>query len=91
MVGALRFLALIGHYLINFAGIIPRASALELAKAKEVIDRLRYYLKQEKIANADLIRKIDCSKKALFKARKVINRQNDELRRACRRNEVLER
>ncbi|KAG1331125.1 hypothetical protein COCNU_02G010930 [Cocos nucifera] len=42
MKSALRSLALLGHYLVSFAEITPRASALELVEAKEEIDRLSF-------------------------------------------------
>ena len=74
MEGALRSLALLGHYLVSFVGIIPGASALELAEAKEEIDQLKYHLEQEKAANADLVKKIDYFEKALSDARKMIDR-----------------
>ena len=44
MAGAFRSLALVGHYLANFAGVTSRDSSLELAEVKDEIDRLRYYL-----------------------------------------------
>ena len=36
MEGPLRFLSLIGYYLVNFVGVIPGASALELVEVKEI-------------------------------------------------------
>ncbi|EHA8590495.1 hypothetical protein COCNU_scaffold019491G000020 [Cocos nucifera] len=90
MMGALRSLTLIGYYLVNFAKITG-ASTLELAEVREEIDRLRYHLEQEKAANANLIKEIDCSAKMLSEAREMIDRRNDKLERARRRIEVLER
>ncbi|KAG1362579.1 putative LRR receptor-like serine/threonine-protein kinase [Cocos nucifera] len=91
MAGAFRFLALIGHYLVNFTRITFGASALELAKAREEIDRLRYLLEQEKAANAKLVKKVDYFEKALREARDTINRRDNEIRRAHARNEDLKR
>ena len=45
MEGALRSLALLGHYFVSFVGIVPETLALELDEAKDEIDRLRYHLK----------------------------------------------
>ena len=53
------------HYLVNFIGITSKASALELVEVKEEIDKLKYLLKQEKVANAELFNEIDYSEKAL--------------------------
>ena len=44
MTSALKSLARIGRYLVNFAGVTSEASPLELIKAREEIDRLRYLL-----------------------------------------------
>ncbi|EHA8586406.1 hypothetical protein COCNU_scaffold000320G000030 [Cocos nucifera] len=63
----------------------------ELAKAREEIDRLRYYLEQEKAANTELTKEIDCSEKVLFEAHEMINHRDDKLKRDHRRIEVLER
>ena len=68
MISAFRSLILVGHYLINFARITLGASALELAEAREKIDRLRYHLEQEKATNAVLTKEINCSEKAFFEA-----------------------
>ncbi|KAG1363320.1 hypothetical protein COCNU_11G001470 [Cocos nucifera] len=68
MTGALRFLTLISHYLANFAGVAFGVSSLELVEVKKEIDMLKYHLKQEKAVNANLIKEIDYSKKALFDA-----------------------
>ena len=48
-------------------------------------------MEQEKVANVDLVKKIDYSEKTLFEAREMIDRRDIELERAHRRNEVLER
>ncbi|KAG1330528.1 putative paramyosin-like [Cocos nucifera] len=81
MAGSLRSLALIGHYLASFTGVTSRVSSLELIEAKKEIDRLKYQLEQEKIANADLIKEIDCSKKTLFDAQEKIDHRDDEIDR----------
>ncbi|KAG1363679.1 hypothetical protein COCNU_11G005060 [Cocos nucifera] len=46
---------------------------------------------EEKIVNADLVKKIDCSEKALSKAQEMIDQQDDELSRTHQRIEILER
>ncbi|KAG1364547.1 hypothetical protein COCNU_11G013740 [Cocos nucifera] len=84
-------LALLSHYLTSFIGAAFGFSPLELVEAKNELEKLKYYLEKEKAANADLIKEIDCSEKVLFKAQEVIDRKNDELSRACRRIEVLEK
>ena len=66
MTDALKSLARIGHYLVNFIRISHGAPALELAETKE-IDRLKYLLEQEKIANAELVKEIDRFEEALRK------------------------
>ena len=91
MEGVLRSLSLLGHYLVSFIGIVLGVSALELVEAKEKISQLKYYLEQEKTANADLFKKIDCSEKALFETRKMIDRRDVELEQTHRRIEILER
>ncbi|KAG1368385.1 hypothetical protein COCNU_14G008530 [Cocos nucifera] len=87
---AFRSLALVGHYLANFAGV-AEFSPLELVEVKGDLEKFKYYLEQKKAANADLVKKIDCSERALSKAREVIDRRDDELSRAHRRIEILER
>ena len=91
MVGAFRSLALVGHYLANFAGVTSRVSSLELAEMREEFDRLRYYLEQEKAANIELNKEIDCSEKVFFEVHEMIDRRDDELKMAHRRIEVLKR
>ncbi|KAG1368247.1 hypothetical protein COCNU_14G007150 [Cocos nucifera] len=86
----LMSLTLIEHYLVSFAGI-TRASALELAEVKEEIDKLRYHLEQEKATNAELTKEVDCSEEALWETPEMIDRRDDEMRRAYRRIEDLER
>ncbi|EHA8587514.1 hypothetical protein COCNU_scaffold002508G000010 [Cocos nucifera] len=91
MVGDLRSLALMGHYLVSFTGITSGVSSLELVKAKEEIDMLKYHLEQEKAATVDLIKEIDCSKKAVFEVQEKIDRRDDEIDRSHWRIKVLER
>ncbi|EHA8586592.1 hypothetical protein COCNU_scaffold000558G000040 [Cocos nucifera] len=91
MADAFRSLALVSHYLVNFAGISSKSSSLKLIEVKEELERFKYYLEQEKTANADLIKEINCSKKALFEAQEKIDHRYDKLSRAHQRIEVLER
>ncbi|EHA8589755.1 hypothetical protein COCNU_scaffold012163G000010 [Cocos nucifera] len=53
------------------SGYLP----LELVEVKGELDKFKYYLEQEKTANANLIKEIDYSEKALSKAQEVINRK----------------
>ena len=73
MMGVLKFLARIGRYLVNFTSVTSETSVLELTEAREEIDRLRYLLEQEKATNAELVKNIDCSKKALLEAQEMID------------------
>ncbi|EHA8587171.1 hypothetical protein COCNU_scaffold001517G000030 [Cocos nucifera] len=90
MVGAFRSLALVGYYLADFVGVSSGISSLEFVEAKE-IDRLKYYLEQDKATNVELVKELDCSEKALFEAREMIDHRDDELEWVHRRIEVLER
>ncbi|KAG1330692.1 putative uncharacterized membrane protein [Cocos nucifera] len=72
MAGAFRFLALVSHYLANFAGVSSGSSSLELVEVKEELERFKYFLEQEKIINTILIKEIDRSKKALSEAQEMI-------------------
>ncbi|KAG1368188.1 hypothetical protein COCNU_14G006560 [Cocos nucifera] len=85
--GAFNSLASLSHYLASFVGATSGFSPLELMEAKNELEKLKYYLEQEKAANVDLIKDIDCSKKALSEAQKVINRKDDELSKVCHRIE----
>lgn len=60
-------------------------------EAKEEIDKLEYLLEQEKTVNAELVKEVDRSEEALREAQETINRRDDEMRRANRRIEDLER
>lgn len=64
---------------------------MELMEAKEEIDKLEYLLEQEKTVNAELVKEVDRSEEALREAQETINRRDDEMRRANRRIEDLER
>ncbi|EHA8588634.1 putative paramyosin-like [Cocos nucifera] len=84
-----KSLASISHYLVNFAGATFRFSPLELVKERGKLKKFKYYFEKEKVANVDLIRKINCSEKTLSEVQDVIDRQDDELNRTCRRIESL--
>ena len=43
-------------------------------EVNEELGRFKYCLEQENVANTDLVKKIDCSEKALFEAQKMIDR-----------------
>ncbi|KAG1364117.1 hypothetical protein COCNU_11G009440 [Cocos nucifera] len=59
------------HTLANFVEATSGYSPLELVELKGELDKFKYYLEQEKAVNANLIKKIDCSEKALFEAREA--------------------
>ncbi|KAG1330092.1 hypothetical protein COCNU_02G000600 [Cocos nucifera] len=74
MASAFRSLILISHYLVSFTGASFEFLPLELMEVKGELKKSKYYLEQEKTVNIDLIKEIDCSEKALFKAQEVIDR-----------------